>query len=95
MVTVSGAAGMAFDGMSCRLGRGISFGNALDALREGDAGLRLREQYFAEVRDAGFDTVRLPVRWSAQAEKSSPYTISPALFERVNWAIGEAGRGGP
>lgn len=90
MVTVSDDAGMAFDGMNCGLGRGISFGNALDAVREGDAGFRLRERYFAEVRDAGFDTVRLPVRWSAHAEASPPYTISPALFERVDWAIGEA-----
>jgi endoglucanase len=90
MVTVSGDAGMAFDATNCRLGRGISFGNALDTLREGDAGFRLRERYFAEVRDAGFDTVRLPVKWSAHAGESSPYTISPALFQRVDWAISEA-----
>jgi endoglucanase len=73
-----------------RLGRGISFGNALDAVREGAAGFRLRERYFAEVRDAGFDTVRLPVRWSAHAAESPPYAISPALFERVDWAIDQA-----
>jgi endoglucanase len=90
MVTVAGNAGMAFDGLSRRLGRGINFGNALDARREGDAGFRLRERYFAEVRDAGFDTVRLPVRWSAHADELPPYTISPELFERVDWAIGEA-----
>jgi endoglucanase len=90
MVSVSGDTGMAFDGLGRRLGRGINFGNALDAVREGDAGFRLRERYFAEVRDAGFDTVRLPVRWSAHAGRFPPYTISPALFERVDWAIGEA-----
>ena len=85
---------MASDEMSCRLGRGISLGNALDTLREGDAGFRLRDRYFADIRDAGFDTVRLPVKWSAHAGESPPYTISPALFERVDWAIGEAlGRG--
>ncbi len=85
---------MASDEMSCRLGRGISLGNALDTLREGDAGFRLRDRYFADIRDAGFDTVRLPVKWSAHASESPPYTISPALFERVDWAIGEAlGRG--
>lgn len=90
MVTLSDDAGMAFDAMNCPLGRGISFGNALDTLREGDAGFRLQERYFAEVRDIGFDTVRLPVKWSAHAGESSPYTISPALFERVDWAIGQA-----
>ena len=30
------------------------------------------------------------MRWSAHAGGSSPYTISPALFERVGWANGEA-----
>ncbi len=90
MVSVSDESGMAVDEMGRRLGRGISFGNALDGLREGDAGFRLRERYFAEVRDAGFDTVRLPVKWSAHAAQSSPYTISQALFERVDWAVGEA-----
>jgi aryl-phospho-beta-D-glucosidase BglC (GH1 family) len=58
---------MTADDMSCRLGRGISLGNALDTLREGDAGFRLRDQYFADIRDAGFETVRLPVKWSAHA----------------------------
>ena len=81
---------MASDDKSDRLGRGISFGNALDAVREGDAGFRLLERFFAEVRDAGFDTVRLPVRWSAHAGESPPYAISPVLFERVDWAIDQA-----
>jgi endoglucanase len=90
MVRVSDDAGLALGEMNGRLGRGISFGNALDTLREGDTGFRLRERYFADVRDAGFDTVRLPVKWSAHAGQSPPYTISPALFERVDWAIGQA-----
>ena len=42
------------------------------------------------MREAGFDTVRLPVRWSAHAGESPPYAISPALFEQVDWAISEA-----
>ena len=76
--------------MNARLGRGINFGNALDAAHDGDAGFRLRARHFAEVREAGFDTVRLPVRWSAHAGESPPYAISPALFEQVDWAISEA-----
>jgi len=74
---------MTADDKSCRLGRGISLGNALDTLREGDAGFRLRDRYFADIRDAGFETVRLPVKWSAHASESPPYTISPTLFERA------------
>ena len=90
MVTVSDGAGMVLDGMSRRLRGGISFSNVLDALREGNAACRLREWYLGEVRDAGFDTFRLPVTWSAHAGESSLYTISLALFERIDWAMGEA-----
>lgn len=76
--------GMASDEMSCRLGRGISLGNALDTLREGDAGFRLRDRYFADIRDAGFDTVRLPVKWSAHASESPPYTISQTKWNKIS-----------
>jgi endoglucanase len=76
------------------LGRGVNFGNALEAQREGQWGLTLKEEYFARVKQAGFDSVRLPVRWSAHALPQAPYTIDPAFFRRIDWAIGQAlGRG--
>jgi endoglucanase len=75
--------------MSRCLGRGINFGNALDA-GEDEPGLRLREHYFGEVREAGFSTVRLPVRWSAFAGQAPPYVISPAFFEEVDWVVSQA-----
>jgi endoglucanase len=90
MVMLSDDVCMASDDMSSRLGRGINLGNSLDTVREGEAGFRLRERYFDDVRDAGFNTIRLPVKWSAQASESWPYAIDPALFERVGWAIGNA-----
>ncbi|MET8846912.1 glycoside hydrolase family 5 protein [Amycolatopsis sp. NPDC004625] len=68
------------------LGRGINFGNALDALG-GGPGLPLRERYFDEVAEAGFDTVRLPVRWSAHAASEPPYAIDPAFFRRVDAGV--------
>lgn len=68
------------------LGRGINFGNALDALGDGPE-LPLRDRHFALVAEAGFDTVRLPVRWSAHAGDEPPYTIDPAFFERVDAAV--------
>lgn len=74
---------------SRRLGRGINFGNALDA-DDDRPGLPLRERYFGQVRDAGFSTVRLPVQWSAHADRCAPYLISPAFFERVDWAVHQA-----
>lgn len=74
-----------------RLGRGINFGNALEAPSyEGEWGLRLREEYFQVVAEAGFDSVRVPIRWSTHARKSEPYTIDPRFFERIDWVVEQA-----
>lgn len=81
--------GVTPDGVNRRLGRGISFGNALDAAAGGPE-FPLLERYFDDVGDAGFSTVRLPVRWSAHAGQAPPYVISPAFFGRVDWAVGQA-----
>lgn len=70
-----------------RLGKGINLGNALDAVT---GGLALTEAHFDTVRAAGFDTVRLPVRWSAHAASDPPYTIDGAFLDRVDWAVGSA-----
>jgi endoglucanase len=74
------------------LGRGINFGNMLEAPLEGDWGLRLDEEFFARAKEAGFDTVRLPVRWSNHAAATAPYTIDDTFFQRVDWAIDQASR---
>jgi endoglucanase len=71
-----------------RLRRGINFGNALDT-GSGAAPppLSIEERYFDAVCAAGFDTVRLPVRWSAHADDTAPYAIDPALFRDVDRAV--------
>jgi endoglucanase len=68
-------------------GRGINLGNALESPREGEWGVTLKEEYFAEIKKAGFDSVRIPVRWSTHADKAAPYRIDEKFFERVDWAI--------
>jgi endoglucanase len=73
-----------------RLGRGINLGNALDAPREGEWGVTLQADYFRAIKAAGFDTVRLPVRWSAHARADAPYTIDAKFAARVDWAIEQA-----
>ncbi len=84
------------------LGRGINFGNSLEAPREGDWGAGLDEEYFRIIADAGFDHVRLPVSWAAYADTEAPYTIPDGvdpnitgqpytnIWERVDWAIDQA-----
>ncbi|WP_152051895.1 glycoside hydrolase family 5 protein [Tautonia marina] len=73
-----------------RLGRGINLGNALEAPQEGDWGIILEESYFEAIQRAGFDSVRIPIRWSNHAARTAPYTIDPAFFDRVDWAIHQA-----
>ncbi len=73
-----------------RLGRGVNLGNALEAPKEGEWGVTLKEEYFKIIKDAGFDSVRIPCRWSAHALEEPPYTIDPVFFARVDWAIENA-----
>jgi endoglucanase len=72
------------------LGRGINFGNALEAPKEGAWGVTLKPEYFTAIKDAGFDSVRLPVCWSAHAKAEAPYTIDAKFAERIDWAIDQA-----
>jgi endoglucanase len=70
--------------------RGINMGDMLEAPKEGDWGLSVEEEYFDLIKEAGFDFVRLPVRWNAYASASAPYTIDPAFFARVDEVLGWA-----
>lgn len=72
------------------IGRGINLGNALEAPKEGDWGVTLESYFFEEISKAGFNSVRLPIKWSSHAQVDSPYTIEKNFFERVDWAIEEA-----
>lgn len=74
-----------------KMGKGINLGNALEAPEEGEWGMVIEEEYIELIRRAGFDAVRIPIRWNAHAKNSAPYTIYPEFFERidkvVNWAL--------
>ncbi len=73
-----------------RLGRGINLGNALEGPREGAWGLYLQSDYFEDIAEAGFDSVRIPIRWSTYADYEAPYTIDELILDRVDWAIEQA-----
>lgn len=79
-----------FQSLAPPFGRGINLGNALEAPKEGEWGVTLEETYFRAIAEAGFDSIRLPVRWSAHAAVVSPYTIDPQFFARVDWAVEQA-----
>jgi endoglucanase len=73
-----------------KLGRGINIGNALEAPKEGEWGVTLQAEYFRAIKEAGFDTIRLPICWSARAGAAAPYAIDPQFAERIDWAIEQA-----
>ncbi len=73
------------------IGRGINFGNALEAPVEGQWGMIIQESHVQAIADAGFNSVRLPICWSAHTSVTSPYSIDPAFLDRVdevmNWCL--------
>jgi endoglucanase len=75
---------------NARLGRGVNLGNALDAPKEGEWGFKLEAEYFDLIKKAGFNSVRIPIRWSVHAGAEAPYTIDPEFFKRVDWAVEQA-----
>jgi endoglucanase len=76
--------------MNERLARTINMGNALEAPKEGEWGVTIKEEFFQIIQDAGFTAIRLPVRWSAHALTQPPYTIDPEFFNRVDQVIDQA-----
>lgn len=67
-----------------RLGRGINLGNALEPPRGANWGVVIEDEYFAAIKKAGFDSIRIPVRWNDYADKNPPYTIEKPMFEKVD-----------
>jgi len=73
-------------------GRGVNMGNALEAPKEGDWGVTIKPDYFNKIKMAGFDCVRIPVRWSGHADETAPYTIDKKFLTRVDFVVQSAVR---
>ncbi len=65
------------------LGRGVNFGNMLEAPSEGAWGLRVEPEYIDAAAAAGFKSVRLPVRWSNHASPGRPFDVDPVFMARL------------
>ncbi len=72
------------------ISRCINLGNALDAPNEGDWTYIIKDEHVQKIAKAGFETVRLPIRWSAHTQKEAPYVIDPAFFARVEHVVNVA-----
>jgi endoglucanase len=73
-----------------RIGRGINLGNTFESRRKQAGYRRLKVRHFDLIKEAGFDSVRIPVRWSDHAEARPPYRIDPEFMDRVDWSVKEA-----
>src|SRR5262245_10372185 len=69
------------------IGRGVNFGNMLDAPTEGAWGLTVTDDFIDKAAAAGFTSVRLPVRWSNHASTAAPFTIDGAFMTRVDSVV--------
>lgn len=69
------------------IGRGVNFGNMLEAPIEGAWGLTVTDDFIDKASAAGFTSVRLPVRWSNHASAEAPFTIDAAFMGRVESVI--------
>ena len=66
---------------------GINLGNMLEAPREGDWAPPFEAGFAKLIKRAGFDHVRLPVRWSAHTASAYPYAIDAAFLTRVGEVV--------
>ncbi len=75
-----------------QMGRGINLGNTLEPPQEGAwNNPPAEERYFDAYAEAGFQTVRIPVRWDQHTGSFGPYHVSDAWMARVedvvDWAL--------
>ena len=90
--TAMPAAAVAQAPASLPVGTCINMGNMLEPEQEGSwGGARIANADFARIKAAGFDTVRIPVRWHNKSMDRPPYTVDPQWMARVeqvvDWAL--------
>lgn len=74
------------------VGTCINMGNSLEPPQEGEwGGSNISKADFERIKAAGFDTVRIPVRWHNKSLSEPPYTVDPKWMARVvevvDWAL--------
>lgn len=73
--------------------KGINIGNALEAPKDEPWDVTMSNQYFTEIKNLGFDTVRLPVRFSDYTADDEFYTLDEEFMlkidEHINYALNE------
>ncbi len=76
--------GQSISAANAALGRGLNLGNFLEPPRDANWRVEIQVDHLQLIKDAGFDSIRLPVRWPDYASKKPPFTIEPAFFQQVD-----------
>jgi endoglucanase len=78
-------------GITLPLGKCINVDGDLDMPLGGNPSWpTITNNDFARIRAAGFQSVRLPVRWAVHASSTAPYTIDPKFIASVRTQIDQA-----
>jgi endoglucanase len=72
----------AFDMQRC-----VNMGNSFEAPKDTPWGEPINPADFTTIRAKGFDTVRIPVRWTDHTSKGPEYTIDPSFMDHVVTAV--------
>ena len=71
-----------------KMTRGINIGNTLEPPHVGDWNNKFIEEYFFDdYVEAGFNTVRVPIRWEKHTLKVPPYTVSETWLDTIEKVI--------
>ncbi len=73
------------------VGACMNIGNTLEPPRESAwGGQPVTADDFARIKKAGFQTIRLPVRWHNKSSATPPHAIDPVWMDRVAAAVDQA-----
>ncbi|GAB5348368.1 glycoside hydrolase family 5 protein [Alteriqipengyuania sp. 357] len=73
------------------VGTCINMGNTLETMQEAEwGGEKVGPKDFERIRAAGFETVRIPVRWHNKTLQQAPWTVDEAWMDRVQAVVDQA-----
>ncbi|HKM92442.1 MAG TPA: cellulase family glycosylhydrolase [Prolixibacteraceae bacterium] len=74
--------------INAAMGRGINLGNTLEPPREGEWNNKpVQEYYFDDYKNAGFTSVRVPIRWDNYTSKTAPYEVTQQWMNRIEQVV--------
>ena len=93
ILTVAGLAGISAHAQTDvfaqnqRLGRGINIPGAFDRAGNAVPDPPMKAEYFQKIKDAGFASVRLVIRWSSYSQPDPPFQIEAGFQKKLDWAV--------